>query len=92
MHSGDIWGDRRCRLGHAELASLICAAEGITYEHALTARKLPSGRVELVDGLHRWAVATELGFDLVPVEMKSPTESVGAWPAPGDCYGSVTNR
>ena len=33
------------------------------------ARTLLSGEIELVDGLHRWVVATELGVGVVPVEM-----------------------
>jgi hypothetical protein len=68
--SGCIWQDGRCRLGHEELTDLIRAAGGIGCEHALTARALLTGGVELVDGIHRWAVADELGIDVVPVEME----------------------
>jgi hypothetical protein len=35
----------------------------------------PPGGVELIDGIHRWAVADQLGIDPVPVEMKIQTES-----------------
>jgi hypothetical protein len=77
-----IWEEGRCRIGHAEMTSGIRAAGGITCDHALTGRKLLAGGVELVDGLHRWAVADELGIDLAPVAMSvepGETESSWAW-------------
>ena len=41
---------------------------------------LQAGGIELVDGIHRWAVAAEIGIDIVPVEMTVETESPWAWP------------
>jgi hypothetical protein len=38
-----------------------------------------SGGLELVNGLHRWAVALELGIGVVPVKMVIETELVWAW-------------
>jgi hypothetical protein len=40
---------------------------------------LSSGAVELVDGLHRWAVADELGIAAVPMTMEPQAESSWAW-------------
>lgn len=74
-----IWEVGRCRLSHAEMTGLIRAAGGITCDHALDARRLLSGEIELVNGLHRWAVADELGVDVVPVKMSVETESPFAW-------------
>jgi ParB-like chromosome segregation protein Spo0J len=33
----------------------------------MTASTLLAGGIELVDGIHRWAAATEIGIDMVPV-------------------------
>jgi hypothetical protein len=74
-----IWEEGRCRLGHAEMTSRIRTAGGITCDYALNARRLLAGGVELVNGLHRWAVATERGIDVIPVEMLVETESPFAW-------------
>jgi hypothetical protein len=38
-----------------------------------------AGRVELVDGIHRWAVAAELGIEVVPVNIEMQAESSWAW-------------
>lgn len=75
-----IWHDHRCVLNHDELVSLIRAAGGVNCDHALIARTLLAGGIELVDGIHRWAVAVEIGIDVVPVEMTVETESAWAWP------------
>jgi len=48
----------------------------ITCGHALDAIAPLSGEIALVNGLHRWAVADELGIGLVPVEMS--TEGAGS--------------
>jgi hypothetical protein len=37
--------------------------------YALEATTLLSGELELVDGLHRWAVDLKLGIGVVPVKM-----------------------
>jgi hypothetical protein len=75
-----IWRDRRCQLSRAELTSRIRAAGGISCDHALIARTLRTGDIELVDGLHRWTVAAELSIGLVPVEMSvEEAESPFAW-------------
>jgi hypothetical protein len=48
-----IWKVSRCRLSHAEMTGLIRAVGGITCDRALDARRLLSGEIELVNGLHR---------------------------------------
>jgi hypothetical protein len=40
---------------------------------------LLSGEVELANGLHRWAVADELGIGVVPVAMRAETEPAWGW-------------
>ena len=75
-----IWQEGRCQLSHAEMTSRIRAAGGITCGYALGGRNLLAGGVELVDGLHRWTVAGELGIGLVPVKMSAEeADSPFAW-------------
>ena len=69
-----------CELAYEELADRIRAAGGIACGYALEAMTLLSGEIELANGLHRWAVAGELGIDVVPVGMRTETEPVWAWP------------
>jgi hypothetical protein len=57
------------QLSRGELTGRIRAARGISCGHAPTARALRTGETELVDGIHRWAVAVERGIGAVPVEM-----------------------
>jgi hypothetical protein len=77
---GGIWRDRHCEFSREVLTSRIQAAGGITCAYALTGRRLLTESVELVDGLHRWIVATDLGIGLVPVEMSTgEAESPFAW-------------
>lgn len=54
------------------------AAGGITCEHALLATTYLDGHIGLNNGVHRWAVAVELGIEYVPVEMLYEQEP--AWP------------
>jgi hypothetical protein len=62
------------------MTSRIRAAGGITCGYALAGRNLLAGGVELVDGLHRWTVADELGIGLVPVKMSAEeADSPFAW-------------
>jgi hypothetical protein len=56
-------------LPQAELTARIAAAGGIEAAHALYGCTFLSGEVLLVDGCHRWAAATALGFTAAPVEM-----------------------
>jgi hypothetical protein len=67
---------------HDELANAIVAAgRRIGHDYALNAWTLEDGRVSLNNGLHRWAVATELGISRVPVEMHTlRPEPAWAWP------------
>jgi hypothetical protein len=75
-----IWQEGRCQLSHAEMTSQIRAVGGITCGYALAGRNLLAGGVELVDGVHRWTVAGELGIDLVPVKMSAEeADSPFAW-------------
>jgi hypothetical protein len=85
--TGSIWQPGHCDITHEELAALIRSAQGVTCGHALKARILLDGSTELVNGLHRWAVADELGINVVPVEMRIETEPVWAWPPIEDYYG-----
>lgn len=55
------------------------AAEGVTCAYALEATTLLSGKLELVNRLHRWAVALELGIGFVPVKMVIEAEPVWDW-------------
>jgi hypothetical protein len=62
----DFW--EYADLSEDELTAAISPA-GVTPEHCLHACAFLSGAVLLVDGCHRWAVASALGFATVPVEM-----------------------
>jgi hypothetical protein len=77
---GGIWLPGHHRLSHDDLTSGIRDAGGVECGRALTARPLPDGTVELVDGMHRWSVCTELGVEMVPVKMEEP---LGPDPEPG---------
>lgn len=68
----DIW--ERSETDHATLTAGIREAGGITCGHALLATTYLDGHVGLNNGLHRWAVAAELGIKRVPVEMQRETE------------------
>jgi hypothetical protein len=76
----DIWN--RSEMSHDDLMNAILAAgRRIGHGYALNAWTLEDGRVSLNNGLHRWAVATELGITRVPVEMHIlPSEP--AWASP----------
>ena len=72
-----IWD--RSELSREDLTARIRAAGGrIDYTYALSAMTFADGRISLDNGVHRWAVAVELGIKRVPVEMiyESP---VPAW-------------
>ncbi|HUZ35988.1 MAG TPA: hypothetical protein VMV17_06645 [Streptosporangiaceae bacterium] len=75
----DIWQPGHCELSQAELTNRIRAAGGIRCEHALHAMTRLSGEIELSNGVHRWAVAAELGILAAPVHMIHETEPVWAW-------------
>ena len=77
--TGGIWRPGHCELTHEELVARIRGADGIACGYAIEARALLSSEIELVNGLHRWAVADELGVDVVPVTMATETEPVWAW-------------
>jgi hypothetical protein len=84
---GGIWRPGHCELTHEDLTGRIRAAGGIGCGYALQATKLLSGETELVNGLHRWVVTTELGISMVPVKMVIENESPFAWPLADDYYG-----
>jgi hypothetical protein len=63
----DFWSTSE--LSHEELTRRIRSAGGVKRGYALEARTLRSGKVLLVHGCHRWAVANELGLPSVPVNM-----------------------
>jgi hypothetical protein len=63
-----IWD--RCELPRDELtARIIAAGSRIDHAYALSAMTFSDGRISLDNGVHRWAVAVELGIRRVPVEM-----------------------
>jgi hypothetical protein len=74
----DIW--ERSETDHKTLLARIRAAGGITCEYALEATTYLDGHIGLNNGIHRWAVATELGIKRVPVEMQYQQEE-SAWPS-----------
>lgn len=79
----EIWDQGRCELSRAELTARIQVAGGIGCEHALEAMTRLSGDVDLVNGLHRWAVAMDLGISEVPVMMIYEAEPAWAWTIDG---------
>jgi hypothetical protein len=74
-----IWD--RSELPREELtARIIAAGTWIDHAYALSAMTFSAGRVSLDNGVHRWAVAVELGITRVPVEMVyQPPEPEWAW-------------
>ena len=72
----DIW--KRSETDRETLVAGIRTAGGIICEHALQATTYLDGHVGLNNGVHRWAVAFELGIERVPVEMQYQQESVWA--------------
>jgi hypothetical protein len=63
-----IWD--RSELPREELtARVIAAGYRIDHAYALSAMTFADGRVSLDNGVHRWAVAVELGIKRLPVEM-----------------------
>jgi hypothetical protein len=75
----DIW--ERSETYRETLMAGIRAARGITCAHALLATTYLDGHVGLNNGVHRWALAAELGIERVPVEMLYEQEPV--WPSWG---------
>jgi hypothetical protein len=74
-----IWD--RSELPRKELTRrIIAAGYRIDHAYALSALTFVDGRISLSNGVHRWAVAVELGIKRVPVEMinESP-EPTWAW-------------
>jgi hypothetical protein len=75
-----IWD--RSEMSRDELtAAILKAGRRISHDYALGAWTLNDGRVSLNNGVHRWAIATELGIVRIPVEMHT-LPSVSAWPWP----------
>ena len=79
----DIWS--RSESDHETLLTGIRAAGGITCEHALRATTYLDGHIGLNNGIHRWAIADELGITCVPVEMEYEQEE-SAWPWWGESF------
>jgi ParB-like chromosome segregation protein Spo0J len=75
-----IWEPSYRELSREELRDRVRTAGGIRCEYALEARKELDGHIELVNGVHRWAIATELGIDLLPVRIIDASDS--PMPAP----------
>lgn len=69
--SGGIWEPGRYKVCHEDLTDRIRGAGGITCAYTPVGQKLIAGGVELVDGLQRWVVTTDLGISLVPVEIST---------------------
>ena len=72
----DIW--KRSDTDHETLLAGIRVAGGIACKCALMATSYIDGHIGLNNGVHRWAVAVELGIERVPVEMLHEQESL--WP------------
>jgi hypothetical protein len=74
-----IWD--RSELSREELTQgIITAGHRIDHAYALSAMTFADGRISLDNGVHRWAVAVELGIKHVPVEMiYEPLELAGEW-------------
>lgn len=70
-----IWDRGRCELSREDLRERIAACGGVRCEHALSARKNTGGDIELVKGVHRWAIAVELCLDTLPVRVDEMLES-----------------
>ena len=74
----DIW--ERSETDRESLLAGVREVGGITCEHALLATTYLDGHIGLNNGVHRWAVAAELGIERVPVEMQHEYEEESAWP------------
>lgn len=70
-----IWEPGYCELSREELRDRVIAAGGIRCEYALEAREELDGHIELVNGVHRWAVAAELGIGMLPVRIDNAADS-----------------
>jgi hypothetical protein len=75
-----IWD--RSELSRDELtACIIAVGYRIDHAYALSAMTFADGRISLDNGVHRWAVAVELGIKRVPVEMTRESPEPGwDWP------------
>jgi hypothetical protein len=72
-----IWEPGYCELSREELRNrVIAAGRIIRCEYALEARRELDGHIELVNGVHRWAIAAELGIDMLPVRLSDATDSL----------------
>jgi hypothetical protein len=65
----EIWEPPCFEMSREELTAAVAWNGGIADEYALEATTRRDGSVELVNGVHRWAVANELGYPVVPVVM-----------------------
>jgi hypothetical protein len=76
-----IWD--RSELPREELtARIIAAGRRIDHAYALSAMTFADGQISLDNGVHRWAVAVDLGIKRVPVEMIfQPPEPTWGWTA-----------
>jgi hypothetical protein len=70
----NIW--ERSETDREALMAGVIAAGGIKCAHALHATTYLDGHIGLNNGVHRWAVAEELGIERVPVEMRYEQEPV----------------
>ena len=81
MATEPIWD--KSELPREELtARMIAAGNRIDHAYALSAMTFSDGRISLDNGVHRWAVAVELGIRRVPVVMIYQLRELGwewAW-------------
>ena len=82
--SGTSWPPsdlERSELPREELtARIIAAGRRIDHAYGLSAMTFADGRISLDNGVHRWAVAVELGIKRVPVEtIYEPPEPAWGW-------------
>lgn len=61
------------------LTQAIETAGGVLPEYALSARRFPDGSTELIDGVHRWGIARDLGITQLLVDVRIQAESPMAW-------------
>ena len=74
----NIW--ERSETDHETLLAEVRESGGINCEYALLATTYLDGHIGLNNGVHRWAIASELGIERIPVEMQNEQEEA-AWPS-----------
>jgi hypothetical protein len=71
----DTWDVGNRELSHEELRGRIAAAGGVRCKYPLEATRHYGGEITLANGVHRWAVAAELGVGILPVRVNDAADS-----------------